>query len=235
MNKITIAIDGYSSCGKSTIAKDLAHKLDYIYIDTGAMYRAVTLYCLQNHIITKDGVEVYKIEEFLDDMTIGFQCDPNTKKCEVYLNDENVEQDIRGLIVANNVSFVASFKEVREKLVSIQRELGKNKGVVMDGRDIGTVVFPNAELKLFVTADTDIRSKRRYNELRGKGEKVSLEEVKENLEKRDHIDTHRKESPLVQAEDAVIIDTSHLTRESQLDMVYELVMEKVEYLKSKIQ
>ncbi len=227
MKKITIAIDGYSSCGKSTIAKDLAHKLDYIYIDTGAMYRAVTLYLLQNNIITKDGKEVYKMEEFLDEIAITFQCDPKTKKCEVFLNGENVEQDIRGLIVANNVSFVASSKEVREKLVSIQRELGKSKGVVMDGRDIGTVVFPDAELKLFVTSDTEIRAKRRYNELRGKGEKVSLEDVKANLEKRDYIDSHRKESPLTQAEDAVIIDTSHLTREEQTDVAYDLVMERV--------
>lgn len=227
MKKITIAIDGYSSCGKSTIAKDLANKLGYIYIDTGAMYRAVTLYLLQNNIITKDGKEIYKVEEFLDEVNITFQCDPKSKKCEVFLNGENVEGDIRGLIVANNVSFVASIKEVREKLVSIQRELGKSKGVVMDGRDIGTVVFPDAELKLFVTSDTEIRAKRRYNELRGKGEKVTLEDVKANLEKRDYIDSHRKESPLTQAEDAVIIDTSHLTREEQTDVAYELVMERV--------
>jgi len=227
MKKITIAIDGYSSCGKSTIAKDLAHKLGYIYIDTGAMYRAVTLYLLKNNIITKDGKEIYKVEEFLDEMDITFKFDAKTKKCEVFLNGENVEADIRGLIVANNVSFVASIKEVREKLVSIQRELGKNKGVVMDGRDIGTVVFPDAELKLFVTSDTEIRAKRRYNELRGKGEKVTLEDVKANLEKRDYIDSHRKESPLTQAKDAVIIDTSHLTREEQTDVAYELVMERI--------
>jgi cytidylate kinase len=227
MKKITIAIDGYSSCGKSTIAKDLANKLDYIYIDTGAMYRAVTFYLLQNNIITKDGKEIYKMEEFLDEISITFQCDPKTKKCEIFLNGENVEADIRNMLIANNVSFVASSKEVREKLVSIQRELGRSKGVVMDGRDIGTVVFPDAELKLFVTSDTEIRAKRRYNELRGKGEKVSLEDVKANLEKRDYIDSHRKESPLTQAEDAVIIDTSHLTREEQTDVAYELVMERV--------
>ena len=227
MKKITIAIDGYSSCGKSTIAKDLAHRLDYIYIDTGAMYRAVTFYLLKNNIITKDGKEVYKMEEFLDEISITFQCDPKTKKCEIFLNGENVEADIRNMLIANNVSFIASSKEVREKLVSIQRELGRSKGVVMDGRDIGTVVFPDAELKLFVTSDTDIRAKRRYNELRGKGEKVSLEDVKANLEKRDYIDSHRKESPLTQAEDAVIIDTSHLTREEQTDVAYELVMGRV--------
>jgi len=227
MKKITIAIDGYSSCGKSTIAKDLANKLDYIYIDTGAMYRAVTFYLLKNNIITKDGKEVYKMEEFLDEISITFQCDPKTKKCEIFLNGENVEADIRNMLIANNVSFVASSKEVREKLVSIQRELGRSKGVVMDGRDIGTVVFPDAELKLFVTSDTEIRAKRRYNELRGKGEKVSLEDVKANLEKRDYIDSHRKESPLTQAEDAVIIDTSHLTREEQTDVAYELVMGRV--------
>ena len=227
MKKICIAIDGYSSCGKSTIAKDLAHRLDYIYVDTGAMYRAVTLYLLKNNIITKDGKEVYKMEEFLDEISITFQCDPKTKKCEIFLNGENVEEDIRNMLIANNVSFVASSKEVREKLVSVQRELGKSKGVVMDGRDIGTVVFPDAELKLFVTSDTEIRAKRRYNELRGKGEKVSLEDVKTNLEKRDYIDSHRKESPLTQAEDAIIIDTSHLTREEQTDVAYELVMERV--------
>ncbi len=227
MKKICIAIDGYSSCGKSTIAKDLAHRLDYIYVDTGAMYRAVTFYFLQNNIITKDGKEVYKMEEFLDEIVITFECDPKTKKCEIFLNGENVEADIRNMLIANNVSFVASSKEVREKLVSIQRELCKSKGVVMDGRDIGTVVFPDAELKLFVTSDTEIRAKRRYNELRGKGEKVSLEDVKANLEKRDYIDSHRKESPLTQAEDAIIIDTSYLTREEQTDAAYELVMERV--------
>ncbi len=228
MHKITIAIDGFSSCGKSTLAKDIANRLDYIYIDTGAMYRAVTLYCLKNNLITEEGKEVYKVEEFLDDITINFQCDPETKKCEVYLNGEMVENEIRGLTVANNVSAVAAIKEVREKLVSLQRELGKAKGVVMDGRDIGTVVFPDAELKLFVTADTEVRAKRRYNELRGKGDKVTLEEIKLNLEKRDHIDTHRKESPLIQADDAIIIDTTTLTRQIQADIAYDLVMEKVE-------
>ena len=228
MNKITVAIDGYSSCGKSTLAKDIAHRLDYIYIDTGAMYRAVTLYCLKSNLITADGKEVYKIEEFLDDININFQCDPVSKKCEVFLNGEKVENEIRSMTVANNVSLVSSIKEVREKLVSIQRELGKAKGVVMDGRDIGSVVFPDAELKLFVTADAEVRAKRRYNELRGKGDKVSLEEIKHNLEQRDHIDSNRKESPLVQAEDAIIIDTTDLTRAIQADMAYDLVMERVQ-------
>ena len=236
MQKITIAIDGYSSCGKSTLAKALAQKLNYSYVDTGAMYRAVTLYALRNGIMDKEhNLDTKRLIKALDKIELNFEFDSHHKTSVTLLNGENVESLIRTMDVSENVSKVSAVKEVREKMIAIQRHLGKKKGVVMDGRDIGTVVFPNAELKLFVTADTDIRSKRRYNELRGKGEKVSLEEVKENLEKRDHIDTHRKESPLVQAEDAVIIDTSHLTRESQLDMVYELVMEKVEYLKSKIQ
>ena len=221
--KIIIAIDGFSSCGKSTLAKAMAKALEYVFVDTGAMYRAIALYFLRNNIAFNDTAA----NETLHAIKLKFKFNSISQKSDMYLNGENVEADIRNMLIANNVSFVASSKEVREKLVSIQRELGISKGVVMDGRDIGTVVFPDAELKLFVTSDTDIRAKRRYNELRGKGEKVSLEDVKANLEKRDYIDSHRKESPLTQAEDAVIIDTSHLTREEQTDVAYELVMGRV--------
>lgn len=223
MSKITVAIDGYSSCGKSTIAKALAQKLGYNYIDTGAMYRAVTLYCIRNGFINKSKVDLPKLLAALDDITVSFAYNSLTKVSEVFLNGEHVEREIRTMEVANNVSMVSSIKEVREKMVMIQREIGKNKGVVMDGRDIGTNVFPDAELKLFMTADTDIRTQRRLDELLSKGEYHSFEDVKQNLLKRDYDDTHRKENPLRQAKDAIVLDNTDLNKEEQLEYVVKLI------------
>lgn len=223
MSKITVAIDGYSSCGKSTIAKALAQKLGYNYIDTGAMYRAVTLYCLQNDIIKKNKVDLQKLLASLDNINVSFDYNTLTKVSEVFLNGEHVEREIRTMEVANNVSVVSSIKEVREKMVMIQREIGKNKGVVMDGRDIGTNVFPDAELKLFMTADNDVRTQRRLDELLSKGEYHSFEDVKQNLLKRDYDDTHRKENPLRQAKDAIVLDNTDLNKEEQLEYVVKLI------------
>ncbi len=223
MSKITVAIDGYSSCGKSTIAKALAQKLGYNYIDTGAMYRAVALYCLRNDIIVKSKVDLPKLLASLDNITVSFDYNSVTKISEVFLNGEHVEREIRSMEVANIVSVVSSIKEVREKMVMIQREIGKNKGVVMDGRDIGTHVFPDAELKLFMTADNDVRTQRRLDELMSKGEYHSFEDVKQNLLKRDYDDTHRKENPLRQAKDAIILDNTDLNKEEQLEYVIKLI------------
>lgn len=219
MKKITIAIDGYSSCGKSTIAKDLAKNLSYEYIDTGAMYRALTLYLLNKGIISESGEFVYDLRDFLNEIEITFEFNPETGMSEVHLNGENVEDQIRNLRISKVVSKVSAIKEVREKLVKKQMKMGEDKGVVMDGRDIGTVVFPNAELKLFMTAQTDVRANRRYQELRSKGQEISLENVKKNLEQRDLLDTTREESPLVRAEDAIIIDNSQLDLNEQLNYV----------------
>ncbi len=223
MSKITIAIDGYSSCGKSTLAKALAQKLNYNYIDTGAMYRAVTIYCLRNDIIKDSIVDLPKLLASLKDIDVSFVYNTTTKTSEVFLNGEHVEREIRTMEVANNVSAVSSIKEVREKMVVLQREMGKNKGVIMDGRDIGSHVFPNAELKLFMTAEGDVRTQRRLDELRSKGERHSFEDVKRNLEKRDHDDTTRKENPLVQAEDAIILDNTDISKEEQLSFVVKLI------------
>lgn len=223
MSKITVAIDGYSSCGKSTIAKALAQKLNYNYIDTGAMYRAVTLYCLKNGILGKSKLDKEAIIAALDKITVSFIYNTITKTSEVFLNGEHVEREIRTMEVANNVSAVATIKEVREKMVALQREMGKSKGVIMDGRDIGTHVFPDAELKLFMTADTAVRTQRRLDELSSKGEYHSFEDVKQNLLKRDYDDTHRKENPLRQAKDAVILDNTDLNKEEQLEFVIKLI------------
>lgn len=227
MKKITIAIDGFSSCGKSTLAKELAKKLNYSYIDTGAMFRAVALYCLRNGLIKEDGTKVYKIKEFLDDIKIGFEFNEKKGFGEVTLNGENVEEQIRNLTISGIVTRISGIKEVREKLLVLQQEMGKDKGVVLDGRDIGTVVFPDAELKIFMTADTVVRATRRLNELRGKGHKVTLEDVQENLRLRDHNDTTRDESPLRQAEDAVVIDNTNLTKEDQLFMIVALAKSRM--------
>lgn len=227
MKKITVAIDGYSSCGKSTLAKQLAKHLEYSYVDTGAMFRAVALYCLQHGLIEEDGTKVYKIKEFLDDIHIGFEFNKEVGLSEITLNGKNVEEDIRNLTISRIVTKISGIKEVRQKLLVLQKELGKDKGVVLDGRDIGTVVFPEAELKLFMTADTDVRAKRRYEELRSKGHKVSVEEVKENLELRDHNDTTRAESPLKRADDAVVVDNSNLTRGDQLFMIIALAKQRM--------
>ena len=228
MKNITIAIDGYSSCGKSTLAKQLAKGLGYEYIDTGAMFRAVALYCLDKGLITEAGEEVYKVKDFLDDINVTFKTDQKTNESVVLLNELNVEEQIRTLTISRLVTKISGIKEVRAKLASLQIEMGKNKGVVMDGRDIGTVIFPDSELKLFMTGDTDIRVQRRYDELKSKGHKVTRDDVKENLEMRDHDDTTRKESPLTRAKDAVVIDNSNLSRNDQLKMVLALANQRVE-------
>jgi cytidylate kinase len=222
MRKITIAIDGFSSCGKSTLAKALAKELAYIYVDSGAMYRGVALYALRKDWVANDGAQIDQIVSHLTDIDISFELNPSSNLPELILNGENVESQIRTLDVSNVVSFVAPIKEVRHYLVDLQRKLGEQGGVVMDGRDIGSVVFPNAELKLFLTASPEIRAERRFNELKAKGDKVTLNEVKENLTLRDHLDSTREESPLIQTEDAVVIDNTELTPEGQLQVALEL-------------
>jgi CMP/dCMP kinase len=227
---ITIAIDGYSSCGKSTLAKALAAELNYAYIDSGAMYRSVTLFCLQQGII-KDGTfikeEVIKI---LPEIHLSFQFNPKTKTNDIFLNNKNVEREIRTLEVAARASSISTIREVRVQMVNLQRKMGENKSVVMDGRDIGTAVFPDAELKIFMTADTDVRIQRRLDELKVKGEKTTFEEVKKNLLERDFQDTHRKESPLLQAADAIVIDNSDLGKAEQLQIVVKLARERLQKL-----
>ncbi len=227
MKKITIAIDGFSSCGKSTLAKELARRLSYSYVDTGAMFRAVALYCLRNGLIKEDGTKVYKIREFLDEFQIGFEFNEKKGYGEVTLNGENVEEEIRSLTISRIVTKISGIKEVREKLLIIQKKIGSDKGVVLDGRDIGTVVFPDAELKIFMTAETTVRAQRRLNELKGKGHKVTLDQVEENLRLRDYDDTTREESPLKQADDAVVIDNTNLTRRDQLSMIVALAKERM--------
>lgn len=215
MSKIIIAIDGYSSCGKSTTAKQVAAHLGYGYIDTGAMYRAVTLYFIQNHVSCTNPNEVSKA---LSEISIEFRLDENQKN-NTYLNGLNVEEEIRKLYVANRVSEVSAVSEVRHAMVDQQRKMGKKRGFVMDGRDIGTVVFPDAELKVFMTADPLVRGQRRQIELMEKGDLLDLEEIMQNLKKRDLIDTTRTESPLKQAEDAEVIDTTYMTLDEQIDQV----------------
>lgn len=227
MNRITIAIDGYSSCGKSTLAKQLAKKLGYSYIDSGAMYRAVALWCLENNAIKNGVPDKEKIISNLNNIKIEFRFHPEIQSSQTYLNGYNVEKEIRGMAVSEIVSKISSIKEVRQKMVALQRQFGEDKGVVMDGRDIGSVVFPNAELKLFMTADPTIRAKRRYDELKAKGTEVSMEEIAENLRLRDYEDTTRKENPLIQAADAVVLDNSNLTPEQQFDTAWNLVEQKV--------
>lgn len=226
--RITIAIDGYSSCGKSTLAKALSEKLGYIFIDTGAMYRAVTLYSMRNGFVEAGGLNREALIGSLDDIHLRFELHPKTGKPEIILNDENVEEAIRRPEVSANVSIVAAIKEVRQKLVSQQRLMGLEGGVVMDGRDIGSVVFPHAELKLFVTADPEVRTKRRFLELRSKGIETSMEAVRSNLLERDRIDSTREESPLVQAADAIVLDNSNLTPDEQLKYSLSLVEKIIE-------
>ena len=237
MSKITVAIDGYSSCGKSTLAKALAQKLNYNYIDTGAMYRAVTIYCLRNDLIKDSLVDKDKLMASLNDIEVSFEYNTVTKTSEVFLNGEHVEKEIRSMQVANNVSSISSIKEVREKMVILQREIGKGKGVIMDGRDIGTHVFPDAELKLFMTADNDVRTQRRLDELSSKGEYHTFDDVKRSLEKRDYDDTTRKENPLRQAYDAIVLDNTDISKEEQLEFVLKLIddllLTKDEFNKSK--
>jgi cytidylate kinase len=221
--KITIAIDGFSSTGKSTLAKQLANYLGYIYVDTGAMYRAVTLFAMQNGYINVESFDKQTLINSLPNIKLQFKFNADLGFAEMYLNDVNVETEIRTIEVSNFVSKVAEVSEVRAKLVEQQKEMGKDKGIVMDGRDIGTVVFPDAELKIFMTASATTRAQRRYDELVAKGDKVTFEEVYKNVEERDYIDTHREDSPLVMAEDAIEIDNSHLNREEQFALVLDLV------------
>lgn len=223
MSRIIIAIDGYSSCGKSTLAKALAARLGYAYIDSGAMYRCVTLYALDHGIIKDQRFDEKEIIKILPRLNISFQFNPHTKTNETFLNGENVEKQIRTLEVAAMVSKVSAVKEVRAHMAAIQRKLGRNKGIVMDGRDIGTHIFPDAELKIFMTADTDVRVQRRLDELNSKGIHVEKNEVKMNLLQRDHDDTHRKENPLVKAKDCIVLDNSELSKEEQLDYVLKLI------------
>ena len=215
MKKITIAVDGFSSCGKSTMAKDLAREIGYIYIDSGAMYRAVTLYCLENGFFTNDGIDTAQLEAAMPNIRISFQLNPETQRPMTFLNGVNVEDRIRTMEVSTRVSPVAALPFVREALVKLQQEMGKEKGIVMDGRDIGTAVFPDAELKIFVTASAEIRAQRRYDELKAKGQEASFEEILANVKERDYIDQNREVSPLRKADDAILLDNSNLTIEEQ--------------------
>ena len=225
MKKITIAIDGYSSTGKSTLAKQLASNLDYVYVDTGAMYRAVTFFAMQNGYISEQFFDKQTLINSLSSIKLQFHYNSELGFAEMYLNEVNVENEIRTIEVSNFVSKVAEVSEVRSKLVQQQKEIGKKKGIVMDGRDIGTVVFPDAELKIFMTASAETRAQRRFDELQSKGQNVSYEAVYKNVQERDYIDTHRDDSPLVIADDAIEIDNSYLTREDQFKVVLELVNE----------
>lgn len=222
--KIIITIDGWSSCGKSTLAKQMAAKLKYVYIDSGAMYRAITLYFLRNHV---DWTDSKKVVKALKEINIEFSHNEITKSSEVILNGENVEYLIRDLVVAEKVSEVAAIKEVRDYAVKQQQEMGNKKAIVMDGRDIGTVVFPDAELKIFMTADNAVRVERRFRELYEKNPNISIEEVKNNLEMRDYIDSHREISPLRKAEDAIVLDNSNLTEAEQFQLAMKLVNERI--------
>jgi cytidylate kinase len=226
--KIIIAIDGHSSCGKSTLAKSLARELGYVYIDSGAMYRAVTLYALRNGWIKNGEPDRQKVIEGLKDIKITFHWDEKTEQNTTFLNGENVEEEIRQLEVSQNVSPISTIAEVRHEMVKQQRENGKNKGTVMDGRDIGTVVFPDAELKIFMTASPEIRAQRRFKELKEKGLEVNFEEILKNVEERDSIDSGREVSPLKKADDALVLDNSYLTREEQLQWSLERAKEKME-------
>jgi len=224
MKKIIITIDGWSSCGKSTLAKQLAKELGYIYVDSGAMYRAITLYFLRNHIDWTDAAEVKKA---LKDISLEFEHNAKSGQSEMYLNGENVEYVIRDLVVAEKVSEVAAIKEVRKFAVAQQQKMGKGKGIIMDGRDIGTVVFPHAELKIFMTADNAVRVERRFQELFEKNPNITLDEVKANLEMRDYIDSHRDVSPLRQAEDAILLDNTNLTEKEQFQKALKWAHERI--------
>ncbi len=224
MKKLIITIDGWSSCGKSTLAKQLAHDLHYVYIDSGAMYRAITLYFLRNHV---DWTKVSAVEKALKNIVLEFHLNPTNKQAEIWLNGEDVEYVIRDLVIAEKVSEVAAVRAVREYAVAQQQAMGKGKGIVMDGRDIGTTVFPKAELKIFMTADEAVRVERRFKELYVKNPNVTLEEVKTNLEMRDYIDSHREVSPLRKADDAIVLDNSNLTMKEQLDIAKKWAKERM--------
>lgn len=228
MKKITIAIDGHSSCGKSTMAKDLARRIGYVYIDTGAMYRAVTLFAMRHNLIANGQVDAAKLQEEMGNIHISLRLNPETQRPDTYLNDECVEREIRTMEVSRHVSLIAALPFVRSAMVEMQREMGKEKGVVMDGRDIGTVVFPHAELKIFVTASAEVRAQRRYDELTAKGEKCNYEEILENVKERDRIDSTRETSPLRQAEDAIVLDNTHMTIPEQENWLMEEYKKRTE-------
>ncbi|HCZ21874.1 MAG TPA: (d)CMP kinase [Porphyromonadaceae bacterium] len=213
--KIVIAIDGYASCGKSTMAKELARKIGYVYIDSGAMYRAVTLYCIEQGLFDGGVLQVDVLHQRIDDIDISFTLNPDTGRPETLLNGRNVEREIRNMAVSDKVSYVAAVGFVRSKLVALQQALGKEKGIVMDGRDIGTVVFPDAELKIFLTASPEVRARRRVDELRAKGQEVSFDEVLHNVKERDRIDETRSVDPLRRADDAILLDNSYMTLAQQ--------------------
>jgi CMP/dCMP kinase len=224
MKKIIITIDGWSSCGKSTLARQMARSLNYIYVDSGAMYRAITLYFLRNHI---DWTKSEEVNKALEDISIEFVFNSKSEQSEIFLNDENVEYVIRDLVVAEKVSEVAAIKEVRDYAVAQQQKMGRNRGIVMDGRDIGTVVFPDAELKIFMTADNAVRVERRFQELFQKNPNITLDEVKNNLELRDYIDSNREVSPLRKAEDALVLDNTNLTEKEQFEMAMQWAREQI--------
>ncbi|MBA4320790.1 MAG: (d)CMP kinase [Flavobacterium sp.] len=221
--KIIIAIDGFSSTGKSTLAKELAKHLGYVYVDTGAMYRAVAFFAMQNGYIGKEFFDIQSLINSLPFIKLVFKFNADLGFAEMYLNDVNVEKEIRTIEVSNYVSKVAEIPEVRSKLVEQQQEMGKSKGIVMDGRDIGTVVFPDAELKIFMNASANTRAERRFKELKEKGDDVSFDEVLKNIEERDYIDTHRDDSPLVKAKDALEFDNSNISKQEQFEKVLKLV------------
>jgi cytidylate kinase len=227
MKKITIAIDGFSSTGKSTLAKQLAKELGYVYVDTGAMYRAVAYFAMQHNLVSETHLDKAGLIAELPNINLRFQFNATLGFAEMYLNNENIETQIRTIEVSRMVSKVAEISEVRAKLVEQQQAMGKDKGIVMDGRDIGTVVFPDAELKLFMTASSKTRAQRRFDELVEKGQHVTFEDVLQNVEERDYIDTHRDDSPLVKADDAIEIDNSSLSKKEQFEIVLQLVKEKV--------
>ena len=227
MKKITIAIDGFSSTGKSTLAKQLAAALGYVYVDTGAMYRAVAYFAMQHNLVSETHLDAAGLVAQLPNINLRFQFNPALGFAEMYLNNENIETPIRTIEVSRMVSKVAEISEVRAKLVEQQQAMGKDKGIVMDGRDIGTVVFPDADLKLFMTASSKTRAQRRFDELVEKGQHITFEEVLQNVEERDYIDTHREDSPLIKAEDAIEVDNSSLTKKEQFELVLNLVKEKM--------
>lgn len=224
--RIIIAIDGHSSSGKSTVAKELAKILGYIYVDSGAMYRAVTLFCMNNNLINKEDVKEENLRTLMGKIKISFSLNPSTGVADTILNGDNVENEIREIEVSNLVSPVSKIGFVREALVKLQREFGEDKGIVMDGRDIGTVVYPQAEIKIFMTASPEVRAKRRFDELSAKGSSVSYDDILQNVKTRDRIDSSRDHSPLKQADDAILLDNSNLSREEQLDWILNLIRER---------
>ena len=227
MKKITIAIDGHSSCGKSTMAKDLAREVGYVYVDTGAMYRSVTLFALRNGLFTADGINEDELRRRMPEIHISFKFNAETGRPDTYLNGELVEQDIRTMEVSNHVSPIAALGFVREAMVAQQQQMGKDKGVVMDGRDIGTTVFPDAELKIYVTASAEVRAQRRYDELKAKGMEADFDEILKNVQERDYIDSHREVSPLRKAGDAIELDNSHMTIAEQKQWLLDRFNEAV--------